>query len=192
MHTETKKRRKPFLGLAALILGLFTANASMAAPNDRNESLDQAVMQTLANCQSISASCRDTTKDALGVLVFPSVVKADLIVGGAGGKGALIENGKITGYYNIGAASAGLQAGVENASQVYVFRSQEALNDLKQNNDWKVGANAGVTVVNKDANASAVSGNVLAYIFDSKGLNAGVAANVFNVWKAGKPRPQAS
>jgi lipid-binding SYLF domain-containing protein len=115
-----------------------------------------------------------------------------LIIGGAGGKGALIENGKITGYYNIGAGSAGLQAGIENASQIYVFRTPESLAQLKEGQDWKVGATAGVTVVTADANTSSATGDILAYVFNSKGLNAGISLDVFDVWKQGHERPSQS
>src|SRR5438477_11363521 len=114
-----------------LIIGLAGLNPQAFA-DEQHAALDKSVMMTLEECQRMSSSCAATTKNAMGVLVFPSVVKADLIVGGAGGKGALIENGRITGYYNLGAASAGLQVGVENSSQVYVFRTQEALAKLKE------------------------------------------------------------
>lgn len=174
---------------AAVIIGLVTLNGSLASAND---AIDNAVMSKLDQCRQVSASCANTTKNAVGVLVFPNVVKADLIIGGAGGKGALIENGKITGYYNIGAGSAGLQVGIENASQVYVFRTPEALAQLKEGQDWKVGATAGVTVVKADANASSATGNILVYVFNSKGLNAGVSLDVFDVWKAGQTRPSQS
>jgi lipid-binding SYLF domain-containing protein len=170
--------------IAALAaLGAVTAHAAS------NTTLDKSVADTLRQCQQISTSCAQTTQNATGVLVFPNVVKADLIIGGAGGQGALIENGKITGYYNIGAASAGLQAGIESASQVYAFRTSGALAKLKEGSDWKVGASADVTVVEADANARTTNGNVLAYVFDSKGLHAGVALDVFDVWKTGQPRP---
>jgi lipid-binding SYLF domain-containing protein len=48
---------------------------------------------------------------AIGILLFPSVTKADFILGAQGGDGALFEKGKITGHYNTGALSVGLQAG---------------------------------------------------------------------------------
>ncbi len=167
-----------------------------AAPNNNTMQqqtvLNQKVNTTLRECQHISTSCAAATKKAAGVLVFPSVVKADLIIGGSGGKGALVENGQITGYYNIGSASAGLQAGVDKASQVYVFSTQQAMSDLKQNSDWKVGASAGVTVVSKDANARGMTGDVLAYIFDAKGLHGGVSLELFDIWKSESARPQIS
>lgn len=177
---------------AAVILGLATLTPGVAQATARHAALDKSAMATLRQCRIVSSSCAVMTKNAVGILVFPSVTKADLIIGGAGGEGALIEGGKITGYYNIGAASAGLQAGLENAKQVYVFRSEEALAKLKEGPDWKAGATAGVTVVKADANAGAVTGDVLAYIFDSKGLHAGVSVDVFDVWEHGKARPSES
>jgi len=189
MHTiqpkQWHKRLLTITAATALLLNSGVANAADSV-------LDKRVMATLAHCQQLSDSCAATTQDAVGILIFPKVIKADLIIGGAGGKGALIENGKITGYYNIGAGSAGLQAGIDSASQVYVFRSHQALAKLKEGQDWKVGADAGVTLVTADANTAAATGDVLAYVFKSKGLNAGIALDVFDVWKAGRERPSES
>ena len=174
------------MAIASFILG-FSQGGARA---DDNATLDSNVMTTLKQCKNISPSCASATKSAVGILVFPSVVKADLIVGGAGGKGALIEGGKITSYYSIGAASAGLQAGIETASQVYVFHSRDALNKLKTGPDWKVGGTADVAVATADANARAESDkDVMAYVFDAKGLHAGVALDVFDVWKTDQSRP---
>ncbi len=171
--------------VVTFIMGMVTMSCGLAraAGTEHSTSLDRAVMETLEECRRISASCAATTKDAAGILVFPNVVKADFIVGGAGGKGALIQNGKIVGYYSIGAVSAGLQAGVQDANHVYVFRTQEALNELKNSPDWKIGADAGVTLISADANAEGTMGNILAYVFDAKGLHAGVALDVLDVWK---------
>lgn len=171
--------------------GFFLALIAPSIAWAQDDHFDQKVMTTLKKCQRVSSSCASAVKDATGILVFPAVVKADLIVGGAGGKGALIENGQITGYYCLGSASVGLQAGVDKASQVYVFRTNQALTDLKNSPDWKAGMSAGVTLISKDANASAMTGNILAYVFDSKGLRGGVSLDVFDIWKSGQPRPQA-
>jgi len=189
MYTIQTKQWNTRTAMAAFILGLVMLNAGAA---HADSVLDKKVMATLQQCQQVSSSCAEMTKNPVGILVFPSVVKADLIVGGAGGKGALIEHGKITGYYNIGAGSAGLQAGIENTSQVYVFNTTEALAKLKEGPDWKVGATAGVTVIAADANASGATGDILAYVFNSKGLNAGISLDVFDVWKNGKERPSQS
>ena len=166
-----------------------TTNAEEVTSND--PAFNESVMSTLHSCEERFPACAQTTKNAVGELVFPSVVKADFIVGGAGGKGALVENGKITGYYRIGSGSVGLQAGVENASQIYVFPDQKAMQPLKEGESyWKVGATEGVTVMAANANATNVTGKTVAFIFDSKGLHGGVDVNLFDIWKSGTARPQ--
>jgi hypothetical protein len=49
----------------------------------------------------------------MAVLVFPNIVKADFVIGGQYGEGALVKKGKIVGYHNSVAASYGRQAGVQ-------------------------------------------------------------------------------
>jgi lipid-binding SYLF domain-containing protein len=169
-----------------LLSGFGAAQALAQTPG---QPLNEAVISTLHDCQARFSQCRTTTQNAAGVLVFPSVVKADLIIGGSGGKGALIEHGKITGYYSLGAASAGLQAGVQNASQVYVFKTQSALNELKQSQDWNVGATSNVTLMAADANARSSTASIYAFVFDTKGLHAGLSLDVFDIWKTGGARP---
>lgn len=172
----------------ALALALISTAAFGA---EKTSVLDDKVMAALKQCQTLSQSCNDTTAGAAGILVFPSVVKADLLIGAAGGEGALIENGKITSHYSIGAATAGIQAGISDTSQVYVFQTKEALNKLKTGDGWKVGGTADVTVMTTDAGARGVNDKgVLAYVFDSSGLHAGIALDVLNVWKTGTARPQ--
>jgi len=56
-------------------------------------------------------------------LVFPNIVKAGFIVGTQDGEGELLKHRKIVGYYNIAAASYGLQAGVQG------FAYDHALHD---------------------------------------------------------------
>jgi lipid-binding SYLF domain-containing protein len=199
--TSTFRRGTLTAGIMAMALGLAIPTSPAYAQSTSSEamtnnqayakpSLDQNVMSTLRECQRVSASCTAETKAAAGILVFPKVIKADLLIGGAGGKGALIENGQITGYYNIGAGTAGLEAGIDQSSQVYVFRNAQALSKLKSGPEMQVGASAGVTVVTANANAKAISGDILSYAFDSRGLHGDVAVDVFDVWKSGQQRPQ--
>jgi lipid-binding SYLF domain-containing protein len=191
MERSRIKSKLCIAAMTACMFGLASlGNAQAKGWEAKDMALNDAVNATLVQCQKISTSCAGATQTAVGVLVFPSVTKADLIIGGAGGKGALVEHGKITGYYNIGALSAGLQAGIENTSHVYAFQTPAALAELKEGQEWKVSSNAGATLVSADANARGTTGkDVLAYVFDSKGLHAGVSLDVFDVWKTGQPRP---
>jgi len=193
MHTVQTKQWHGRIAVAAFaaIFGLVTPDIGAAKANkvEQDPALNNAIIATLEKCQQISSSCATETKGVTGILVFPNVTKADLIVGGSGGKGALIENGVITGYYSIGAVSAGLQVGIESASQVYVFRTPESLANLKKGPDWKVGATAGVTLIAADANARGATGSVLAYVFSSTGLQAGVSLDTFDIWKTADAQP---
>lgn len=182
------------------MIGLYASTAwtqsisgqSTSDATSHDHSLDQRAQSTLKACQRMSPSCAQATKNAVGILVFPSVVKADLILGGSGGKGALIENGQITGYYSLGVVSAGLQVGIDQSSQVYVFRNAQAVSNLKNGMEWKVGATADVTLVSTNAAAQTMNGSTLAYIFNSSGLEGGLSLGAFDVWKTGQPRPQSS
>ena len=54
------------------------------------------------------------SKGANGILVFPRVWKAGLVLGGKFGKGVLCEIGKSVAYYNTAAGSYGLHVGVQS------------------------------------------------------------------------------
>lgn len=58
-----------------------------------------------------SEAARALAERAVGVLVFPSIVKAGFGIGGEYGEGALKRGGETVGYYNIAAASFGLRIG---------------------------------------------------------------------------------
>ena len=51
---------------------------------------------------------------AWAILIIPDVVKGGFIWGGEIGNGGLRQKGKTVGYYNINAASYGLQAGIQS------------------------------------------------------------------------------
>jgi lipid-binding SYLF domain-containing protein len=63
---------------------------------------------------------RKLGRKAAGVLVFPSVVKAGMLLGGQYGEGVLIVRGNAAGYYNIISASLGFQLGVQSLSIIIV------------------------------------------------------------------------
>ena len=66
-------------------------------------------------------------RKAKGILVFPSIVKGGLVVGGQYGDGALLKNDKVVGYYNTVAGSYGLQAGVQKFGYAMFFMNDSSL-----------------------------------------------------------------
>jgi len=101
----------------ALSLILMTMLAMVAAPS-RSEAatgpeIDADVNAALTSFESQIRGARELASKAAGVLVFPSVVKAGIGLGGEYGEGLLIIRGRPGGYYNLISGSFGFQLGVE-------------------------------------------------------------------------------
>lgn len=91
---------------------------------------------------------RTGLKSARGVLIFPSIIKGGVIVGGSGGTGVLLVRGAGNGwshpaFYTLGAVSVGLQVGGEEAEVVILANSQKAVDRLLTNS-LKLGGEASV------------------------------------------------
>jgi len=70
-------------------------------------------------------------KNARGVLILPSVIKAGFIYGGQGGNGVLLARDaggswSSPAFYTLGGGSIGLQIGVQEAAIVLVFMNDKA------------------------------------------------------------------
>ncbi len=117
-------------------------------------------------------------RDARAILVFPKIVKAGLVIGGQGGEGVLFVQGKPTGYYKIGAASFGLQAGGQSFSYALFLMNDKALSYLRKSDGWAIGSGPSVVVVDKGAamstTSTTIAKDVYAFPFGQKGLMAGL------------------
>src|SRR4051812_45560916 len=71
----------------------------------------QRVEATLKRLEKKDPGLRQFLKEAYGYAVFPSVGKASLVVGGAYGRGAVFERGKLIGYATISQMTLGVQIG---------------------------------------------------------------------------------
>ena len=94
------------------------------------------------------------------------------------GDGVLMKNGRSVGYYNSIAASYGLQAGVQVFGYALFFMNDAALAYLGQSDGWEVGVGPSIVVVDQGVGKSLTSTTltqaVYAFIFDQKGLMAGL------------------
>ncbi|MDH3560669.1 MAG: YSC84-related protein [Gammaproteobacteria bacterium] len=113
-------------------------------------------------------------KNAKGVLVFPSVIKAGIGIGGEYGEGALRIAGKTVEYYNTAAASIGFQLGAQSKSVVLVFLDSKALEEFRQSDGWKAGVDGSVALikwgVGEDINTVDVKDPIAGFVFSNKGL----------------------
>jgi lipid-binding SYLF domain-containing protein len=146
--------------------------------------IDQKVMAALEDCKKIEQSCASDKN--VGYFVFPDVTTVALGVGGGGGKGALVRNGKIDGYYSLGEGSIGLQAGATEASYVVGVNDKASLDKYVKDGQWSIGSGAGLTVAKADANAQGdvADGQSTLYVFNAEGLMADVKVNAMKISKS--------
>src|SRR5260221_11729700 len=111
-----------------------TAQAASTA-DDLNRDADQA-LRTLYRTNPIAA---DIAKQSRAVLVFPNIVKAGLIFGGAYGEGVLKVGQAVDGYYNSITASFGLQAGGQSYGYVVFLMNDRAVNYIHKSYGWELG-----------------------------------------------------
>ena len=117
----------------------------------------------------------DLRPSAIGILVFPDIIRAGVIVGGSGGNGVLFSpDGHVLGYYNAAAVSYGLQFGAESYSQAMFLVTPEALKYLDSSGGWSIGAGPHVVVVDKgmgkDLSSTTLRPDVFAFIYGQEGL----------------------
>jgi lipid-binding SYLF domain-containing protein len=155
---------------ATFALGAVPNHAFAATAEDLNKDAAQA-LQTLYKSNPVAEKIG---KSAHAVLVFPKIVKAGLVFGGAYGEGVLTKAGAVSGYYNSVTASWGWQAGAESYGYVVFLMSDKAVKYLDKSKGWEIGVGPNVVVVNegvaKNLSSSTLKDDAYAFIFDQQGL----------------------
>ena len=149
-----------------------------AAPQDSRAAsayeIDVGVDETLERFYYSIRGARELAHKAVGVLVFPSVVKAGFGFGGEYGEGALRIRGRTVDYYNTLSASVGFQLGVQERSVIIMFMTPDALDQFRRTAGWKVGADASVAIITVGIGGSIdtnkITSPVVGFILDPKGL----------------------
>lgn len=183
--TQAQTRRTALVTLAALS-GLWALPALPAHAADRSDAED-LVAKSRLTVQALAADrdfieMRRALAQARAVLVFPQVLRAGFILGGAGGSGVLMARDAATGawsgpaFYTMGAASVGLQAGASSAETVMVIRSQKALDSL-YTNKLKLGTDASVALGSKGAEKGSALNADFVVFAKVKGAFAGVTVD---------------
>lgn len=165
---------------AALVAGpLALAAAAPAQATEAAEVIDLRVKHARERLAETVPGARELLSRAKGVLIVPGITKAGLLVGGAYGEGALQVNGATVGYYSVGAASFGLQAGAQRFDQALFFMTTSALERFRRSEGWEIGADAEVTVPDKGLSTGLTTTTarnpVIAVTFGQEGLMAGVS-----------------
>jgi lipid-binding SYLF domain-containing protein len=102
------------------------------------------------------STAKSMLQNARAVYIVPKLVKGGFIFGAEGGEGVLLRRTghgwSAPSFYDMGSASFGLQIGLEQAELVFIINSDQALAGIEHGNA-KLGAGAGLTVVNLSSGA---------------------------------------
>lgn len=86
---------------------------------------------TVAQMKAKDSTLAKFFENSRGYAVFPSIGKGGVGVGGAYGKGELIEGGKVTGIVEMSQGTVGFQLGGQTFAQIIFFQSADALAHFK-------------------------------------------------------------
>jgi lipid-binding SYLF domain-containing protein len=153
-----------------------SCNAHAASrAEDINKHADEA-LEVLFRTNPVAA---DIAKQSRAVLVFPSIVKAGLVFGGAYGEGELKRGRLILNYYNSFSASWGLQIGAQAYGYAVFLMNEKALEYIDRSEGWEIGVGPTVVIVSegvaKNLSTTTLKDDAYAFIFDQEGLMAGIS-----------------
>jgi lipid-binding SYLF domain-containing protein len=168
---------------ARLIAGLLTIALVTASPTGPALAASAAELSREATAElnklyKTEPKAKELGAKAKAILVFPRIYKAGFMFGAQYGEGALRRGGKTVGYYNSVAASYGLQAGVQAFGYALFFMNDSALGYLNKSEGLELGVGPSIVVVDsgmaKTMTTSTITQDIYAFIFDQKGLMAGL------------------
>lgn len=121
---------------SVLIVGFFVMAGCATTPksDEGKAALEAKVEAAVVKAKEQDPSLKTLFDTAVGYAVFPGVGKGAVGVGGAYGKGQVIEGGVPVGYCTLKQASIGLALGGQKYTEIIFFETPEALTNFKSGN----------------------------------------------------------
>jgi lipid-binding SYLF domain-containing protein len=166
--------------LAAAVLGLLLPTARAVAQAD--------VPPVIQKFKAKDPGMAKIFADAVGYVVFPTVGKGGIGLGGARGKGWVYEGGKLIGKSTLTQVSFGFQFGGQAYSEIVFFQTAQALENFKLGH-LKFDAQASAVALTARASADLAYRNGVAIVTMAKGglmYEASVGGQKFSFHPVGK------
>jgi lipid-binding SYLF domain-containing protein len=170
--------KKNILPLLLIIPMLFTSSILFASDKADAEKFVVESTNTLMNFANDPEMkwFHDHIKNAKGILIIPSLLKAGFIFGGSGGTGVMLRNNAINSvwtnelikqwstpaFYSMGSVTWGLQIGVEKAEVVLLVMTDKGM-DAMLSTKFQLGADASIAAGPVGAGAKAATADVLQF-----------------------------
>ena len=175
--------RTLILSALALTTVVYVAGCTSTEPQSENkrEALREDSQTNLKVLERTDPSLAGVVDSSYAYIIFPDVAKGALVVGAAGGRGIVYEQGQMAGYAKLNQLSAGVSIGADTFSELVVFKTQDAFNKFKANHlSFGAGVNA---VALKDGRAAAThfTNGVAVFVHDKGGLMADASLSGQNI-----------
>jgi lipid-binding SYLF domain-containing protein len=167
------------IGIALILVSAITMLTHPAAIRPAwADELDDDAAAALRSLYEGSPAARVLGEKAVGILVFPNIVKAGFLFGAQFGEGTLFRGGRKVANYRSVAASYGFQAGVQAFGYAMFLMTNAAVDYLDKSGGWEVGVGPSIVVVDtgvaRSLTTTTVQSDVYAFIFDQRGLMGGI------------------
>ncbi len=140
-HFVTRVAGSGLLVATVMAAGCTTTGTSASSdPAAKKKEIDAGVDGALNRLYSSVSGSRELAQRSQGILVFPRVISAGLVIGGEYGEGALRSKGSTVGYYSTAQASVGLTAGGQSKAVIIMFMTPDAYNKFNNSSDLPSGA----------------------------------------------------
>lgn len=151
-----------------------TRGGADKTPSERRRDIDTGADTTLARLREQVRGSGELIAKSRGMLVFPRILAAGLVVGGEYGEGVLRAGGRSQGYYRAASGSFGFQAGAQSKAVVILFLTDEALAKFRDSNGWTAGVDASVALAkigaNGEVDTASIRNDVVAFALTNAGL----------------------
>lgn len=142
----------------------------------RDVKLQNEVIATKKDMAKVNPAVGGVLGKAYGYTIFPKITKGAFVVGGAGGKGLVFEQGTVIGESTLMQATVGAQIGGQQYSEFILFENKAAL-DRFTNKKFKFAGEISAVAWDKaDSKNIKYQDGVAVFTHSNKGLMAEVAA----------------
>jgi len=168
MYTWLPKLKIVVIGIIAPLM--FSVSTQAASKME----IDLYVEDAMKQFQMHTTAGAKLAEEAKGILIFPKIYKAGVILGGEYGEGVLKAGDTTLNYYGVAAGSIGVQLGAQIRSQVILFMTDEALNEFRNSDGWEIGVDGSVAVATigtgGEIDTHTAQQSIIGFIFSNKGL----------------------
>ena len=166
MKELVKKRIK--VSLLLILFGITTSAMGQVGAWDPN--LEEKSAKTISVFMESNDNMKSYFEDAYGYVVFPSIGKGGIVVGGAHGRGILYEQGEVVGQAKMTQVTVGFQWGGQAFSEVIFFKDYAALESFRKG-ELEFAGQVSAVALTKGASADiAYENGVAVYTLSKAGL----------------------